>query len=43
MMEAGVETDAAGLHARRQGETIIFEQRLYYCKAIKEKNSANKE
>jgi ubiquinone/menaquinone biosynthesis C-methylase UbiE len=43
MMEAGVETDAAGLHARRQGETIIFEQRLYYCKAIKEKNSAAKE
>ena len=37
MMEAGIETDAAGLHTRRQGETIIFEQRLYYCKAIKEK------
>ncbi len=37
MMEAGIETDAAGLHTRRHGETIIFEQRLYYCKAIKEK------
>ena len=36
MMEAGIETDAAGLHTRRHGETIIFEQRLYYCKAVKE-------
>ena len=35
MMEAGIETDAAGLNARRHGENITFDQRLYYCKATK--------
>ena len=35
MIEAGLETDAAGINARRQGETIWFEQRMYHVKAIK--------
>ena len=30
MIEAGLETDAAGLHARRRGDKIYFEQRLFY-------------
>jgi ubiquinone/menaquinone biosynthesis C-methylase UbiE/broad specificity phosphatase PhoE len=36
MMEAGLETDAAGLNVRRHGETISFDQRLFYCRALKE-------
>lgn len=35
MIEAGVETDAAGMNARRQGDTILFVQRLYYARATK--------
>jgi ubiquinone/menaquinone biosynthesis C-methylase UbiE len=35
MIEAGLETDAAGIHARRQGSTLVFEQRMYYLKAAK--------
>lgn len=35
MIEASVETDAAGINARRKGDTIVFEQRLYYLRAIK--------
>jgi ubiquinone/menaquinone biosynthesis C-methylase UbiE/broad specificity phosphatase PhoE len=35
MVEAGLETDAAGLNARRRGDKIFFEQRLYYLKARK--------
>jgi hypothetical protein len=35
MIEAGLETDAAGINARRQGNTLVFEQRMYYVRAIK--------
>jgi hypothetical protein len=35
MIEAGLETDAAGLHARRQARTLVFDQRLFYVKAVK--------
>ena len=35
MIEAGLETDAAGINVRRQGGTIWFDQRMYYLKAIK--------
>jgi ubiquinone/menaquinone biosynthesis C-methylase UbiE/broad specificity phosphatase PhoE len=35
MVEAGLETDAAGLTARRRGDRIFFEQRLFYLKARK--------
>lgn len=35
MVEAGLETDAAGLTARRRGDKIVFEQRLFYLKARK--------
>ena len=35
MVEAGMETDAAGLHARRQANKLIFDQRLLYVRAIK--------
>ena len=35
MIEAGLETDAAGFHARRRGDKITFEQRLFYLKARK--------
>ena len=35
MMEAGLETDAAGLNARRQGNKLTFDQRLFYLKARK--------
>lgn len=35
MIEAGLETDAAGINARRQGNTLVFEQRMYYLKASK--------
>jgi hypothetical protein len=35
MVEAGLETDAAGIGARRRGTSIEFVQRMYYLKAIK--------
>lgn len=35
MMEAGMETDASGLHVRKQGGKIVFDQRLFYVRAIK--------
>lgn len=35
MMEAGVETDAAGLNVRRQSGRLVFDQRLIYFKAVK--------
>ena len=35
MIEAGLETDAAGINARRQNSTLIFDQRMYYAKAVK--------
>ncbi|MBW7885125.1 MAG: methyltransferase domain-containing protein [Caldilineaceae bacterium] len=35
MIEAGLETDAAGLNARRQGNKLVFDQRMFYLKAIK--------
>ncbi len=35
MMEAGIETDASGQHVRRQGVKLLFEQRLYYPRAVK--------
>jgi ubiquinone/menaquinone biosynthesis C-methylase UbiE len=35
MVEAGAETDATGLKVRRQGAKFIFDQRLFYVKAVK--------
>lgn len=35
MVEAGLETDASGLHARRQNNRIHFDQRLLYLRAVK--------
>jgi len=35
MMEAGLETDAAGLNVRRQSGKLIFDRRLIYLKATK--------
>ncbi|HMN30415.1 MAG TPA: hypothetical protein PKE45_19850, partial [Caldilineaceae bacterium] len=35
MVEAGLETDATGLKVRRQGGKLIFDQRMFYLKAIK--------
>lgn len=35
MVEAGLETDAAGIEARKRGDRIEFVQRMYYLKAIK--------
>jgi hypothetical protein len=35
MIEAGLETDASGLHARRQAGRILFDQRVYYLRAVK--------
>lgn len=35
MLEAGVETDAAGLNARHLGGTLVFDQRMIYLKATK--------
>jgi ubiquinone/menaquinone biosynthesis C-methylase UbiE len=35
MIEAGLETDAAGLNARRRGDKIFFDQKLFYLKARK--------
>ncbi|MCB9138621.1 MAG: methyltransferase domain-containing protein [Caldilineaceae bacterium] len=36
MMKAGVQTDAAGLNVHQHGDVITFEQRLFYCRAVKE-------
>lgn len=35
MIEAGLETDAAGINARRQGGRLLFDQRMIYIKAVK--------
>lgn len=35
MMEAGLETDAAGLNVRRHSGKLVFDRRLIYLKAIK--------
>ncbi len=35
MLEAGIETDASGLHVRRQGMKLLFEQRFLYVRAVK--------
>ena len=35
MIEAGMETDAAGINAHRQNSTLVFDQRMYYVKAVK--------
>ena len=35
MVEAGLETDAAGIGARKRGDRIEFVQRMYYLKAAK--------
>jgi ubiquinone/menaquinone biosynthesis C-methylase UbiE/broad specificity phosphatase PhoE len=37
MMEAGLETDASGQHARRQGMKLLFEQRMFYARTMKPK------
>jgi ubiquinone/menaquinone biosynthesis C-methylase UbiE/broad specificity phosphatase PhoE len=35
MVEASLETDAAGINARRQGNDLLFDQRLVYLRASK--------
>ena len=35
MIEAGLETDASGMNARRQGNSLHFDQRMYYVRAVK--------
>lgn len=35
MMEAGLETDAAGLNVRRHSGKLVFDRRLLYIKAVK--------
>ena len=35
MVEAGLETDAAGINARRQGNRLVFDQRVLYLRALK--------
>jgi ubiquinone/menaquinone biosynthesis C-methylase UbiE/broad specificity phosphatase PhoE len=35
MVEAGLETDATGLRVRRQSNKLIFDQRLFYIRAVK--------
>lgn len=35
MIEAGLETDATGFNVRRQGGKLIFDQRMFYVKAVK--------
>jgi hypothetical protein len=35
MIEAGLETDATGFKVRRQGGKLIFDQRVFYLKAVK--------
>ncbi|MGL4648540.1 MAG: class I SAM-dependent methyltransferase, partial [Caldilineaceae bacterium] len=34
MIEAGIETDASGLHARRAGKALIFDQRMYTARCV---------
>ncbi len=34
MMEAGIETDASGLHVRRAGRSLVFDQRMYYARCV---------
>jgi len=34
MMEAGIETDASGLHVRRQANKLLFEQCMYYARCV---------
>lgn len=35
MVEAGLETDAAGINAHRHGSRLVFDQRMYYLRAVK--------
>ncbi len=35
MIEAGLETDATGFNVRRQGGKLVFDQRMFYVKAVK--------
>lgn len=35
MIEASLETDAAGINARRHGDELLFDQRLVYIRAVK--------
>ena len=35
MMEASLETDAAGINVRRNGDTLYFDQRMYFLRARK--------
>lgn len=35
MVEASLETDAAGMNARRVADSLLFDQQLYYLKAVK--------
>jgi SAM-dependent methyltransferase len=35
MMEAGLETDAAGIHVRRQNGLLVFDQRMLYLRAVR--------
>lgn len=35
MVEASLETDAAGMNARRVADRLLFDQQLYYVKAVK--------
>ncbi len=35
MIEASLETDAAGINARRHGDDLLFDQRLVYLRAVK--------
>ncbi len=35
MIEAGLETDAAGLNVRRRNDELHFDQRMVYLKAVK--------
>lgn len=36
MMEAALETDAAGINTRRENQQLLFDQRLVYLKAVRE-------
>ena len=35
MIEAGLETDATGFNVRRQSGKLVFDQRMFYVKAVK--------
>jgi ubiquinone/menaquinone biosynthesis C-methylase UbiE len=35
MIEASLETDAAGINARRHGDDLLFDKRLVYLRAVK--------